>query len=293
MPNGENHPKSPFGVNTGIPLDANFALCYNLLRAKSAPAGLKSRFSALPAAWHELTTLRFSVRKRNRPRMYGPQSFDKSSFLAKGHFKNYNTIEDFKAADKTALFNQEAEKIWDSIVATRDTADLTKFFAFPLSSQSPRALVDPRATPFPFFLVRSAVEIAPVESYASFANVPPAEQTIGFIDPSATPTSPGWPSVRSTRTPPHTSASSAGATPNSPPLRARKPRRGAARLCVRRCRARAPQRRRLGEERAGQARAADLASMMDPVRLADQAVDLTSTSCAGASCPRSASRRSR
>ncbi|KAJ7278780.1 hypothetical protein C8J57DRAFT_1024279, partial [Mycena rebaudengoi] len=47
-----------------------------------------------------------------------------------------------------------------------------------------------RATPFPFFLVRSAVEIAPVESYASFA---PAEQTIGSADPSASPTSPGWP----------------------------------------------------------------------------------------------------
>lgn len=30
--------------------------------------------------------------------------------LARGVFKNYNTVEEFKAADKTALFNQVADE---------------------------------------------------------------------------------------------------------------------------------------------------------------------------------------
>ena len=35
---------------------------------------------------------------------------------------------------------------------------------------------------------------APVEDYPSFfANVPPSERAIGFVDPSAVPTNPGWP----------------------------------------------------------------------------------------------------
>lgn len=33
------------------------------------------------------------------------------SIAVSGTFKNYNTIEEFKAADKTALFNQEAERV--------------------------------------------------------------------------------------------------------------------------------------------------------------------------------------
>lgn len=219
-----------------------------------------------PAFWHELTSLKIDVLRLSDEALpitgyytlgrsitdretgseivlgcnlsVGPESFHKSSqppsgaFPAKGHFKNFNTIEDFKAADKTALFNQETERMWESIVTTRDTSSLNSFilityadlkkykyyywFAFPSFVAKPAWEIDElgwklanedlshdsltsihaqlRATPLPFFLVRAGVEIAPIESYASFfANVPPAEQTIGFVDPSASPTNPGWP----------------------------------------------------------------------------------------------------
>jgi hypothetical protein len=33
------------------------------------------------------------------------------SVVASGAFKNFNTIEDFKAADKSALFNQASEEV--------------------------------------------------------------------------------------------------------------------------------------------------------------------------------------
>lgn len=61
-----------------------------------------------------------------------------------GSFKNFNTIEAFKAADKTALFNQETEKvsvarllmssglsspcqIWEDMITTRDATQLNRF----------------------------------------------------------------------------------------------------------------------------------------------------------------------
>ncbi|KAF7351220.1 Autophagy-related protein [Mycena sanguinolenta] len=241
----------------------------------------------------------------------------------RGHFKNYNTIEEFKAADKSVLFNQEAEKIWESIIATRDTSSLTNFllitfadlkkykyyywFAFPAFVAKPAWEIDEpgwkpasdelsheslstihaqlRATPLPFFLVRSGVEIAPVESYATFfANVPPAEQTIGFVDPSASPTSPGWPlrnllaylhalypattsslrilCWRDTEVPSNASWKSRfGVVHAAPPAGEPQAKPSA-----------------VGWEKTPQGklapRVADLAPMMDPTRLADQAVDL-------------------
>ncbi|KAJ7108516.1 hypothetical protein C8R44DRAFT_713725 [Mycena epipterygia] len=277
----------------------------------------------------------------------GPESFDKTSccsnrsavhrvrrvsrpssgaFSAKGHFKNYNTIEDFRAADKTALFNQEAEKMWDSIIATRDTstlnnfilityADLKKYkyyywFAFPAFVAKPAWEIDERgwipasddlthdqasttrlstihaqlrATPLAFFLVRSSVEIAPVESYSSFfANVPPAEQTIGFVDPSASPTNPGWPLrnllayLRALY--PATTAELRilcwrdGEAPSTPT--GWKSRVGALHSGP----SAAARPTAVGWEKNPQGklapRVADLAPMMDPVRLANQAVDL-------------------
>ncbi|KAG6908597.1 hypothetical protein DXG01_004000 [Tephrocybe rancida] len=150
-----------------------------------------------------------------------------------GTFKNYNTIEEFKAADKTALFNQEATKIWEHIIATRDTtrlssfllitfADLKKYkyyywFAFPAFVSKPaweipedwknaseefsvetltkiHDQLHSRASPLPFFLVREDATISPVEDYSTFfASTPPSSRTIAFIDPSAHPTNPGWP----------------------------------------------------------------------------------------------------
>jgi len=51
-----------------------------------------------------------------------------------------------------------------------------------------------RQSPLPFFLVRPNAEIAPVEDYETFfAQTPANGQTIAFIDPSANPHNPGWP----------------------------------------------------------------------------------------------------
>ncbi|KAJ7065005.1 hypothetical protein C8F01DRAFT_1129104 [Mycena amicta] len=225
-------------------------------------------FSSLvqPTFWHELTSLKIDVLRLSDEAVpitgsysvgraitdretgneialgcnlsVGSESFDKNApvpagaFPAKGHLKNYNTIDEFKAADKTALFNQEAAKMWEAIVSKRDSSSLNNFmvitfadlkkykyyywFAFPAFAAKPAWEIDEpgwqpaaseltpeslssiheqlRANPMAFFLVRSGVEIAPVDAYATFfANVPPVEQTIAFIDPSANATNPGWP----------------------------------------------------------------------------------------------------
>jgi ubiquitin-like modifier-activating enzyme ATG7 len=222
-----------------------------------------------PSFWHELTNLKidvlrlsddilpisasYSVGRSVKDResgqeislgcnlTIGPDSFKKGlqlqphSVAATGTFKNFNTIEDFKAADKTAIFNQASEEIWDSIVRKKDTsllnrfllityADLKKYkyyywFAFPaFVSKPPWEIGDAGWTTadsefgaealkvihaklhvesWPYFLVRPAgntVEIAPVEEYDQFfADVPPISQTIAFVDPSALADNPGWP----------------------------------------------------------------------------------------------------
>ncbi|PCH36981.1 E1-like protein-activating [Wolfiporia cocos MD-104 SS10] len=244
--------------------------------------------------------------------------------LATGLLKNYNTIEEFKAADKTALFNAVADEIWQSIAADGSTAHLTRFllltfadlkkykyyywFAFPALAAKPAWEIDdagwaPAAAHLPesalaalhastqhapraFFLVRvrdGSPELGTVEAYdAFFAGVPEDERTIAFVDPSAAPSNPGWP-LRNLLA----------------YLRARHPRVRAHRvLCWR-----GPARSLFGVLRQGGAagaqagddaararpaavgweknvqgklgpRVADLAPMMDPARLADQAVDL-------------------
>nr|VWO96764.1 Ubiquitin-like modifier-activating enzyme ATG7 (ATG12-activating enzyme E1 ATG7) (Autophagy-related protein 7) [Ganoderma boninense] len=150
-----------------------------------------------------------------------------SAIAARGSLKNFNTIEDFKNADKAALFGALADKIWTSITVDRLTALLTRFliitfadlkkykyyywFAFPAFAAKPAWEIDGdwasaesklgadalHASPRPFFLVRTSAGqtiTAPVEEYQSFfANVPPSERAIGFVDPSAVPTNPGWP----------------------------------------------------------------------------------------------------
>lgn len=45
-------------------------------------------------------------------RVDGFASLPLGSALAKGFVKNYNTIEDFKAADKSKLFNEAADKVF-------------------------------------------------------------------------------------------------------------------------------------------------------------------------------------
>ncbi|KAI0753952.1 hypothetical protein C8Q80DRAFT_1094252 [Daedaleopsis nitida] len=155
---------------------------------------------------------------------------------ATGSFKNFNTIEDFKNADKSALFNHVADETWKSIIEDRSTAHLTRFllitfadlkkykyyywFAFPAFAANPvweingdwgsaedalsadvlsavQSQLHPSPRPLPFFLVRThanQTSIAAVEDYTTFfANVPAFERTIAFVDPSALPTNPGWP----------------------------------------------------------------------------------------------------
>ena len=53
------------------------------------------------------------------------------SITATGTFKNYNTIDEFKAADKTVLFSQEAQKVYPSLpqphTSSRYTHDMLRF----------------------------------------------------------------------------------------------------------------------------------------------------------------------
>ena len=59
--------------------------------------------------------------------LYAPCRVPQNAVSAQGSFKNFNTIEDFKNADKTALFNHVADEIWKSIVEDKSTAQLTRF----------------------------------------------------------------------------------------------------------------------------------------------------------------------
>ncbi|CAL1717442.1 unnamed protein product [Somion occarium] len=246
------------------------------------------------------------------------------SITATGIFKNYNTIEEFKAADKTASFNQAADEIWASIEKGSTSllthfllitfADLKKYkyyywFAFPAFVTKPAWEVDGdwrgasdqfsnealntifntvHLSPKPFFLVRTsgkAPEIGPIEEYDSFfKGVPTNERTIAFLDPSAAPSNPGWP-LRNLLTylryhfP---SAASEGFrvlcwrdTEHVPHDGRWKSRFGIVRTSGEGGKDRPTA---VGWEKNVQGklgpRVADLAPMMDPKRLADQAVDL-------------------
>ncbi|KAH9480647.1 Ubiquitin-like modifier-activating enzyme ATG7 [Psilocybe cubensis] len=173
----------------------------------------------------------------------GTESFDThfkpphGSVSAHGTLKNYNTIEEFKAADKTALFNQEAQLIWDHILKTRDTSQLNRFFvitfadlkkykyyywfAFPAFVSKPaweihedgwknaeeeiggdtlssiHSQLRSHNNPLPYFLLKQNegnIVVSPVEEYEQFyASTPHQERTIGFVDPSSDPHNPGWP----------------------------------------------------------------------------------------------------
>lgn len=239
------------------------------------------------------------------------------SVPARGILKNYNTIEEFKNADKRALFNKLSDEIWDSIIQNHDATSLTRFllitftdlkkfkfyywFAFPafaaqplweiddgwtaaeshfseaqLSSLTKQLSLQARA----FFIVRPAqgdsVEVAPVQDFtAFFENVPEQLRTIGFLDPSAQASAPGWPlrNLLAYLRAVHPEATRAvrvlcwrGDAPSS--------RFG----ILRGGPTSAEKQNVVGWEKNVQGklgpRVADLAPMMDPKRLADQAVDL-------------------
>ncbi|KAF5389397.1 hypothetical protein D9757_004401 [Collybiopsis confluens] len=230
---------------------------------------------AHPSFWHRLTQLKLDVLKLSdahvdinatyrvgrliHDRESGPgafigvggslaveeDSFDQAhpvlaigSVAAKGIVKNYNTIEEFRTADKSKLFNEAADKIWTSIQTTRSTAFLNSFllitfadlkkyryyywFAFPAFTSTPawHIDVDPgwigtgtsesslddaqmnsiftqmksSGILLPYFLVRvlNGISIGRLEDYDPQTDT--IENTaIGFVDPSAQPQNPGWP----------------------------------------------------------------------------------------------------
>ncbi|TFL02674.1 hypothetical protein BDV98DRAFT_592331 [Pterulicium gracile] len=222
-------------------------------------------FSSLvqPSFWHELTKLKLdvlrlsdesvpihgsystgrSVRDRETGAeialgcnlSVGSESFSTdhpgNAVLAKGTLKNFNTIEEFKDSNKTALFNQELDKMWESIIQNRDTSLLAHFFVITYSDLKkykyyywftfPAFVAKPaweigeqgwrpatvkfsaasltsihsnlRSQPSQaFFIVKSngdSVHVLPLDQFSPDDD----EQTIAFIDPSASPTSPGWP----------------------------------------------------------------------------------------------------
>ncbi|GLB36667.1 putative E1-like protein-activating [Lyophyllum shimeji] len=318
-------------------------------------------FSSLihPSFWHELTNLKIDVLRLSDEALpisgsysvgrsvtdresgseialacnltVGSESFDKEikaspgTILASGTFKNYNTIEEFKAADKAALFNHEVNKIWDRIVITRDTrflnhfllitfADLKKYkyyywFAFPAFVAKPAwEILDDgwkdateefsaeqlfkiheqlrsRSSPLPFFLIQHDASIGPVEDFASFFGSTPTERpTIGFVDPSAHPTNPGWPlrNLLAYLRALHPGSSSTLRVlcwrDTEIPISSWKSRVGVIKVESGKQQETDERPSAVGWEKNPQGklgpRMADLAPMMDPTKLANQAVDL-------------------
>ncbi|KAF8649445.1 hypothetical protein AX16_005792 [Volvariella volvacea WC 439] len=224
-----------------------------------------------PSFWHELTRLKIDVLRLSDDALditafygsgrsvvdretgqevalgcnltVGSESFDKGHQLplgnvaASGTFKNFNTIEDFKATDKTQLFNNEAEKIWQHILTKRDPsllnrfllitfADLKKYkyfywFSFPAFVSKPAWEIDGTGwrnatdeytpelltsvytqlrsqsqTPA-FFLIHptdsgNGVAVSSLDQFEELVVKYPS-LTVAFVDPSAAPTNPGWP----------------------------------------------------------------------------------------------------
>lgn len=319
-------------------------------------------FSSLvqPGFWHELTRLKidvlrlsdesltvsgsYSVGRSIRDRETGqdvalgcnlvlgaaafeqPLQVPPMSVAMHGVFKNYNTVEEFKAADKATTFNNVANDIWQSIVESRDTSKLTQFllltfsdlkkyqyyywFAFPAfvakpaweistegwraadhelgASQLSSIFESLHAQTKPFFLVNLTGDTAEVHSIERadtyFASDAPDSTIVGFLDPSASPDNPGWPlrnllMYLQTLYPSKTSSvrvlcwrdgelpvggrswksrfgivTGGAGQPNAKPTAVGWERHPATNKLA--------------------ARMADLAPMMDPTRLADQAVDL-------------------
>jgi ubiquitin-like modifier-activating enzyme ATG7 len=311
-----------------------------------------------PAFWHELTRLKidvlrlsqdslpltatYSVGRAVRDRETGqdvalgcnlslgadafhdPPTVPALSVAARGVFVNYNTIQDFKAADKAALFNTVADEMWTSIVAHKDPSKLARFllitfadlkkyqyyywFAFPAFVAKPAweiadngwkaAEAQLTATQLtaifnalhadtkPYFIVKLTGDAAEVHAIDQADALLDSQSIIlGFLDPSASPENPGWP-LRNLLAyllalyPSHTASLRVlcwrdGDLPT--PSRSWKSRFGVVSHPGSGDPTAKPT--ALGWERHPttnklSARMADLAPMMDPTRLADQAVDL-------------------
>ncbi|KAF8839254.1 E1-like protein-activating [Paxillus ammoniavirescens] len=313
-----------------------------------------------PAFWHELTRMKidvlrlsdeslkitgsYSVGRSIRDRetgqdialgcnlslgagaFEGEPQIPAMSVPASGVFKNYNTIDDFKATDKAALFNDLANEMWSNAIDKRDSSKLTQFllitfsdlkkyqyyywFAFPAFVAKPAWEISENgwkgvdeqlstaqlesifkslhAETRPFFLVKVTSDTAEVHSIDQaetlFSSTATQSVIVSFLDPSASPENPGWPlrnllAYLHALYPTQTSSlavicwrdseiptlgrawksrfgivTNAGGNPNVKPTAVGWERH--------------PTTNKLS------ARIADLAPMMDPTRLADQAVDL-------------------
>ncbi|KAI6028233.1 hypothetical protein EDC04DRAFT_2869118 [Pisolithus marmoratus] len=319
-------------------------------------------FSSLvqPGFWHELTRLKidvlrlsdesltvsgsYSVGRSVRDRETGqdvalscnlvlgaaafeqPSQVPPMSVAIRGVFKNYNTVEEFKAADKATIFNDVANDMWRSIVESKDTSKLTQFllltfadlkkyqyyywFAFPAfvakpaweistegwkaadhelnASQLLSIFESLNAQTQPFFLAKlsgNGAEVHPMEEADTlFASDAPDSIIVGFLDPSASPDNPGWPlrnllMYLQTLYPSKVSSVRVLCWRDSePPVSGRqwKSRFGVVSGASGHQNVKPTA---VGWERHPTtnkltARMADLAPMMDPTRLADQAVDL-------------------
>ncbi|KAI0260642.1 hypothetical protein BC834DRAFT_899392 [Gloeopeniophorella convolvens] len=204
------------------------------------------------------------------------------SVTARGVVKNYNTIEEFKNADKRALFNQLSDEIWESITKNNDISALTRFLLITFADLKKYNSVAEQLsqTTRAFFLIRPAqnggVEVGPVEEFTTFfANVPEESRTIGFLDPSAQASAPGWP-LRNLLA--YLRAVHPEATKTVRVLCWRGDATWSRFGVLRGGPATSDKPSAVGWEKNVQgklgARVADLAPMMDPTRLADQAVDL-------------------
>ncbi|KIJ16262.1 hypothetical protein PAXINDRAFT_168437 [Paxillus involutus ATCC 200175] len=313
-----------------------------------------------PAFWHELTRMKidvlrlsdeslkvtgsYSVGRSIRDRetgqdialgcnlSLGADAFEGEpqipamSVPASGVFKNYNTIDDFKAADKAALFNDVANEMWSNAIDKRDSSKLTQFllitfsdlkkyqyyywFAFPAFVAKPAWEISENgwkgvdeqlstaqlasifnslhAETRPFFLVKVTSDTAEVHSIDQaetlFSSTVPQSVIVSFLDPSASPENPGWPlrnllAYLHALYPTQTSSLSVICWRDSEiptPGRAWKSRFGIVTNPGGNPNVKPTA---VGWERHPttnklSARIADLAPMMDPTRLADQAVDL-------------------
>ncbi|KAM0747191.1 E1-like protein-activating [Meredithblackwellia eburnea MCA 4105] len=319
--------------------------------------------SITPDFWHKLTELKLNVLKLDdapvditasftrgktvKDRKTGEHvglgctieldaaSFEKSSSKGSssdrvclpGVLRNYNTIEDFKNADKAGLLDSLGDQIWSKVTSSGASepltgsalnpfllltfADLKKYkyhywCGFPALLQKPgwessgewttlegalsedesHSLYQYQATSKSFVSLahptsgKKNLEFAPLtEATSFFANVAESERTVVFLDPSSHPTAPGWPlrNVLSYLTNSHgisririvayrDSAEDHGKSRVSTISLKEAPEKVTLRPGV------------VGWEKNDKGklgpRVADLAPLMDPTRLADQAVDL-------------------
>ncbi|ELU42355.1 autophagy protein 7 [Rhizoctonia solani AG-1 IA] len=163
----------------------------------------------------------------------GGDAFDKQASIPAhtvavcGVLKNFNTIEEFKSADKLALFNGLADELWTAPLLPnrhgrsirRDGCQLKNgweaktYVCRTLEDRnSSRIIVQQLLSIYdsfsdfsqgkpshpPYFIARQSAkygyEVSSLSEWNSFfKDTPEDKRILGFVDPSANPQSPGWP----------------------------------------------------------------------------------------------------